>query len=170
MLIWLSVGLVPIQLSLRECVQKEFGNYFNNSPENVWHKSSYIGLSLSVPIFDGGDKRAKTLQAKTDYRKTEALLSDRMERFTADYQNAVNNYHNHRVNVERQIQNITLAVRVYEETALRYREGMASMSNLLQDEMSLSSAQSNYITAWYNYKEAELKIMSLNGEIKTLYN
>ena len=109
------------------------------------------------------------MQAKTDYRKTEALLSDHKERFTADYQNAVNNYYNHSANVERQMQNIALAVRVYEETALRYREGMASMSNLLQDEMSLNSAQSNYITAWYNYKEAEIKIMSLNGEIKNLY-
>ena len=151
-------------------MRKDFRNYFNNSPENLWHKSSYIGLSLSVPIFDGGDKRAKTLQAKTDYQKTEALLTDRMERFSADYQNAVNNYYNHSANVERQMQNIALAVKVYEETALKYREGLASMSNLLQDEMSLNSAQANYITALYNFNEAEIKIMSLNGEIKTLYN
>ena len=68
------------------------------------------------------------------------------------------------------MQNITLAEKVYGETALKYREGMASMSDLLQDEMSLGSAQANYITAWYNYREAELKIMSLNGEIKKLYN
>jgi outer membrane protein TolC len=149
--------------------RQEFKNYFRNDPENVWFGSSYIGLNLSVPIFDGGNKRAKSLQAKTDFQKTEALISDRKERFTADYQNAVNNYYNHRANMERQIQNVTLAEKVYKETALKYREGMSSMSDLLQDETNLANAQSNYIAAWYNYREAELKIMSLNGEIKNLY-
>ena len=47
---------------------------------------------------------------------------------------------------------------------------MAAMSSLLQDEMSLSSAQGGYLTALYNFKEAELKIMSLNGGIKNLIN
>ena len=150
-------------------MRKEFQNYFNDSPENKWFASSYIGLSLSIPIFDGGEKRSKSRQAKLDYRKTEILLSDKKEKFTADYQNAVNNYKNNQANVQRQKQNIALAERVYDETALKYREGLSTMSNLLQDEMSLSSAQANYLTALYNYKEAEIKIMSLNGDIRNLY-
>ena len=150
-------------------MRREFRNYFNSSPENVWHNASYIGLNLSIPIFDGGEKRSKTMQARMDYQKTEMLLTNRQERFLADYQNAVNTYRNNRANVERQRQNIALAEKVYEETAMRYREGLSSMSDLLQDEMSMSSAQANYLTALYNYKEAELKIMSLNGEIKNLY-
>ena len=149
-------------------MRKEFGNYFNDSPENKWFGSSYIGLGLSIPIFDGFEKRSKSLQEKMDFQKTEALLSDRKEKFTADYQNAVNNYQNNKANVERQKQNTALAERVYDETALKYREGLATMSNLLQDEMSLSSAQANYLTALYNYREAEIKIMSLTGDIRKL--
>ena len=151
-------------------MRNEFKNYFNNSPENKWFGSSYIGVSLSVPIFDGGEKRSKSRQAKLEIQKTEALLSDKKEKFTADYQNAVTTYFNSKTNVERQKQNIELAEKVYNETALKYREGLATMSNLLQDEMSLNAAQANYLTALYNYKEAELKIMSLNGEIKSITN
>jgi outer membrane protein TolC len=44
------------------------------------------------------------------------------------------------------------------------------MSNLLQDEMSLNAAQANYLTALYNYKEAELKIMALTGQVKSIMN
>ena len=150
-------------------MRKEFANYFNNSPENQWFGSSYIGLNLSIPIFDGFEKRSKSRQVKMDIQKTDALLLDTREKFTADYQNAINNYQNNQANVERQRNNITLAEKVYNETALKYREGLAAMSNLLQDEMSLSSAQSNYLTALYNYKEAEIKIMSLTGDIKNLY-
>ena len=149
-------------------MRSEFKNYFNNSPENKWFGSSYIGFGLSVPIFDGFEKRSKSRQAKLEIQKTEVLLFDKHEKFTADYQNAVNNYFNNKTNVGRQKQNIELAERVYNETALKYREGLATMSNLLQDEMSLNSAQANYLTALYSYKEAELKIMSLNGKIKKL--
>ena len=149
-------------------MRREFKNYFNNSPENLWPNSSYIALSLSIPVFDGLEKRAKSQQAKTDYLKTEALLYDKKEKFTIDYQNAINNYQNNRTNVARQQQNIALAEKVYDETALRYREGLATMSSLLQDEMSLNSAQASYFTALYNYKEAEIRIMGLNGEIRGL--
>jgi len=150
-------------------LRSEFGNYFNNSPENQWFGASYIGLGLSIPIFDGFEKRSKSRQAKLETQKTEALLFDKKEKFTADYQNAVNNFQNNKTNVERQQKNIDLAGKVYDETALKYREGLATMSNLLQDEMSLSVAQANYLTALYNYKEAEIKIMSLNGNITSLY-
>ena len=146
-----------------------YSYYFNNNPENKWFSSSYIGLGLSIPIFDGFEKRSKSLQAKMEIQKTEALLFDRKERFSADYQNAVNNYQNSKANVARQKQNIALAERVYDETALKFREGLATMTGLLQDEMSLSSAQANYLTALYNYREAEIKIMSLNGEIRNLF-
>ena len=148
----------------------EFKNYFRSSPENEWYSSSYIAVSLSIPVFDGLEKRAKSQQAMVDYRKTVMQLDDTKERINIDYQNAVNNYNNHKNNVERQKKNIALAEKVYLETALKYGEGLASMSDVLQDEMGLNNAQNTYITALYNFKEAELRIMSLNGEIKRMFN
>ncbi len=151
-------------------MRDEFKNYFHSSPESNWYGSSYIGLSLSIPIFDGLEKRSKYQQAKLDYRKTSLTLDDTKERFGVDYKNAMNNYYNNRDNVQRQGKNIDLAEKVYNETALRYREGLATMSDLLQDEMGLSNAQSNYLNALYNFKDAELNIMSLNGGIRSLLN
>lgn len=155
------------QLSMQG-YRNEFKNYFNGSPENKWYNSSYIGLSLSIPVFDGFEKRSKTRQAKLDSYKTEILLEDTKDRFQVDFRIAMNDYDNNKSNVNRQQQNVNLAVKVYEETALRFKEGLASMSDLLQDEMSLNSAQSAYLTALYNFKEAELKLMSLNGSINEL--
>ncbi len=150
--------------------RSDFKNYFNSSPENKWFASSYIGLNLSIPIFDGFDKRSKSRQAKVDYQKITLTLDDTKEKFSVDYKNARNNYYNYQDNVSRQEKNIQLAENVYKETALKYREGLASMSDLLQDEMGLSNAQISFLNALYNFKEAELKIMSLNGEIKQLMN
>ena len=149
--------------------REEFRNYFRNSPENDWFSSSYIGLSLSIPLFDGFDKRSKLKQARLDYRKTAMTLDNTLERFTVNYQNAMNNYHNHSSNVERQKKNIALAGKVYQETALKYREGLATMSELLQDELGLNNAQAAYLSALYNFKESELNMMSLNGDISRLF-
>ncbi len=149
-------------------MRSEFKNYFQDSPENKWFSSSYIGLNLSIPIFDGLEKHAKSKQAKLDYQKTTETLDNTKEKFNVNYQIAMNNYKNNQSNVERQKQNIELAESVYNETALKYREGLAGMSDLLQDEMGLNNAQAAYLNALYNFKEAELKIMSLNGQIKNL--
>ncbi|KAA6301650.1 MAG: hypothetical protein EZS26_002115 [Candidatus Ordinivivax streblomastigis] len=151
-------------------MRNDFSNYFNNSSENKWYNSSYIGVSLSIPVFDGLQKRSKSRQAKLEYTRTGLILDNTKERFNVDFKNAINNYYNNKTNVERQNQNINLAEKVYVETALKYREGLASMSDLLQDEMGLSNAQASYLNALYNFKEAEINIMSLNGEIKYLIN
>lgn len=149
-------------------MRTEFKNYFNSSPENKWYASSYIGLNLSIPIFDGFEKRSKSRQAKVDYWKTSLTLDNTKEKFSVDYKNALNNYYNHQENVKRQEKNIALAEKVYHETALKYREGMAGMSDILQDETGLSNAQAGYLNALYNFKTAELEIMSLTGEIREL--
>jgi outer membrane protein TolC len=149
-------------------MRTEFKNYFNSSPENRWYNSSYIGVNFSIPVFDGFSKRSKSRQAKLDYTASDLTLNNAKEHFDVNYKNAVNNYFNYKMNVERQRQNIALAQKVYDETALKYREGLSSMSDFLQDEMNLSNAQSAYLNALYNFKDAELQIMSLNGEIRNL--
>lgn len=87
-----------------------------------------------------------------------------------NYKNAMNNYLNNKNNVRRQEQNNKLAEKVFKETSLKYQEGLSTMSDLLQDEISLSNAQSGYLTALYNFKDSELNIMSLNRDIMDLMN
>ena len=149
-------------------MQKDFGSYFKSGSK--WYPMGNFTVTLAVPVFDGFEKRAKSRQAALELKKTQETLQSTKESFSMNYKNAMNNYLNNQNTVRRQKQNLELAEKVYKETSLKYREGLAAMSSLLQDEMSLSSAQGGYLTALYNFKEAELKIMSLNGEIKNLIN
>jgi len=147
-------------------MRNDFKDYFNSSSTNKWYNSSYIGLKLTIPVFDGFQKQSKYNQAKIEYIKSSISLDNAKKSSSVDYKNAMNNYYNNKITVERQQNNIDLAQKVYDETALKYREGMSSMSDLLQDEVGLNNAQSGYLDALYKFKEAELDIMSLNGEIK----
>ena len=151
-------------------LQEKFGTYFKNSSDNKWYPYANFTVTLAVPVFDGFDKRSKSRQANLDIQKAQETLDNTKQSFSMNYKNAMNNYTNNKNTVLRQKQNLELAEKVYQETTLKYKEGMAAMSSLLQDEMSLTSAQGGYLTALYNFKEAELKIMSLNGEIRNLIN
>jgi outer membrane protein len=145
-------------------LKADIKDYF--SSDSKWYPYSYVNLSLSVPLFDGGEKRAKFQQAKLESQKTQEKLESTKENLGLHYKIAMNNYLNNQTNVTRQQNNLKLAEKVYDETSLKYREGMATMSNLLQDETGLSNAQAGYLTALYNLKDAEVKILSLSGHIQ----
>lgn len=151
-------------------LRNDFSTYFKSGSENKWYPMANFAVSLSVPLFDGLEKRAKSRQAGMDIRKSTETLDDTKQSFGVNYKNALNTYINNKATVKRQDQNVQLSEKVYQESSLKFSQGLATMSTLLQDEMSLSSAQANYLTALYNLKEAELKIMSINGKIKNLYN
>jgi len=148
--------------------QSKFGTYFNNSSDNKWYPYANFTVTLSIPVFDGFERRSKARQADMDYRKSQLTLNNTKEALSMDYRNALNSYNNNKTNVTRQKQNLSLAEKVYQETSLKYKEGVVTMSSLLQDETSLSNAQDGYLTSLYNFKDSELKIMSLNGEINNL--
>jgi len=149
-------------------LQNKFSTYFSSSSDNKWFPYANFTVTLSVPVFDGFEKRSKARQTEMDIQKTALTLSNTKESLNLDYRNALNTYTNNKTNVSRQKQNLQLAEKVYKETTLKYKEGMATMSSLLQDETGLDNAQASYLTALYNFKDSELKIMSLNGEINRL--
>jgi Outer membrane protein len=151
-------------------LQNKFSTYFSSGSDNKWFPYANFTVTLSVPVFDGFEKRSKARQAEMDTKRTELTLNNTKEALSLDYRNALNTYNNNRINVSRQKQNLQLAEKVYKETSLKYNEGMATMSSLLQDETGLNNAQAGYLTALYNFKDSELKIISLNGEIKNLIN
>ena len=84
------------------------------------------------------------------------------------YLNATNDLMNNRRNFYKQKDNYQLAEDVYEVTTDRYREGIVSMTEVLQDEMRMSEAQNNYISAHYNYRVTNLTLLKLTGQTESL--
>lgn len=84
------------------------------------------------------------------------------------YLNATCDLMNSRRNFTKQLDNYRLAEEVYAVTADRYREGIASMTEVLQDEMQMSEAQNSYVTAHYNYRVTALSLLKLTGKLDSL--
>ncbi|WP_302570846.1 TolC family protein [Phocaeicola coprocola] len=145
-------------------------NWFHSGPSNHWYNSSGIGLTLRIPIFDGLDKRAKMKKAKIEIENAKLSYENALKNMQTQYLNATNELMNNQRNFRKQKDNYLLAEDVYQVTTDRYREGIASMTEVLQDEMRMSEAQNNYINAHYNYQVTNLSLLKLTGQLETLFN
>ena len=146
----------------------KFKNWFHSGESNHWYGSNGLGISLRVPIFDGFGRRSKVRKAQIDIDNARIGYEDPYKGMQAQYVNALNDLDNNRRNYTKQKDNYALADDVYKVTTDRYREGIVSMTEVLQDEIQLSSAQNNYLTASYNYKVSNLALLKLTGKLSTL--
>ena len=143
-------------------------HWFHSGSSGHWYRSYGLGLSLRVPIFDGLDKRYKTRKAVIDIENIKLAQENTRKNLQTQYLNATNDLMNNQRNFKKQKDNYLLAEDVYTVTMERYREGITSMTELLQDEMRMSEAQNNYISAHYNYRITNLMLLKMTGQIELL--
>lgn len=146
----------------------KFKNYFHSHPSNKWYNYTYWGLQLNVPIFDGFAKRDKARKIKAQQLQMQTTIEDAEKKLQTQYYNQLNDWYSNVRNAERQQENYHLAENVYLVTTEQYREGVASMSDLLQDEMRMTEAQNGYISALYKYMVSELSLLKLTGQLNRI--
>ena len=146
----------------------KFKHFFHSHISNKWYESFNFGLSLKIPIFDGLSKHTKKQQANVEYRKAVLQQENTRKQLETQYTNSVSDLMNNQRNYEKQQSNYKLAEEVYLVTTDKYKEGIASMTELLQDELRLTEAQNGYLSAHYNYKIAELNLLKLTQQLDIL--
>lgn len=155
-------------------------NYIGQGPEMPWFKKpedkvywsdySTIGLNLHIPIFTGFSTRAKVRQADIEIRKTEQDIKDTKLSLDLAYQNAKVQIENSISTIDLQKENAKLAKEVLENTQNNYKQGLATLTDLLDSENSYIEAQNNYTSALLDYKLAEVQLIKAKGELETLKN
>ena len=146
----------------------KFKNWFHSGESHHWYDSNGLGISLRVPVFDGFEKRSKIRKAKIDADNARIAYENTLKNLQTQYSNAINDQLNNERNYRKQRDNYRLAEDIYKVTMDRYREGVTSMVEVLQDEMSMSEAQNNYLTAHYNYEVSNLSVLKLTGRLNSL--
>lgn len=139
----------------------------NNSS---WFNTSAIGLTLSVPVFDGFKKSAQMQQSKIREMKTERDIVYTKQLSNTNYVNALNSFETNYSNYLAQKDNVELATSVYDIMEQNYNEGVSSLTELLDAETSLLVSQNEMIESLLKVKEAEVNLLKAKGEIKTLLN
>ena len=129
---------------------------------------SAITLGVNIPIFSGFGTRAKIRQAQIESQALEATLKDTRLAMDLAYENARSQLTNNLLTIDSQKENVKLAEEVLLNTQNNYRQGLASLTDLLEAERSLSDAKNNYTTALLDYKLAEIELLKSQGKLETM--
>ena len=131
-----------------------------------WFKTSYIGMSINVPIFAGGARNSKIESARLDLQKTQNNIDALKISIDNDVKQAINNYSSALATLDDQKRNMTLAETVYNQTQLKFQNGIGSQTEISTAQSDLSVAQSNYILALYDAINAKVDFLKATGKLQ----
>jgi len=141
--------------------------FSSNANKSVF---SAIGLNLTIPIFNGGSTKAKINQANIEIKKAHVDLVDSKLGLNLASENAKAQIKNSLLTIDANRRNVQLANEVLDDTQNNYRNGLATLTDLLDAENAYADAQNNLNTSLLNYKVAEVQLIKANGNLTSLVN
>lgn len=141
------------------------GKYFPTSNKNTWFRSSYVGVNASVPIFDGGQRKARVLQAQLNVEKVENNIESVKQVIDLQQTVAKAILTNTLLTLDAQERNMALAESVYNTTKKKFEQGLGSSFEVLLADSEWQTAQANYFTALYNAIIAKTSFQSSLGKL-----
>jgi outer membrane protein TolC len=141
------------------------GNYFNTFTNSPWFSSSYIGVSVNVPIFSGFLKNANIKQAELELEQTNNTIEYLKLQIDQDVDSSVNSFNSAITNLNNQKKNVDLASRVYDLTKKKYESGLASTTDISNAQADLTVAQTSYIVSLYNAVLAKIDYLKAIGKL-----
>lgn len=131
---------------------------------------SAVNLTLRVPLFDGNARRARVKQTEFEILKVKEEMKKTDNSLQMAWDNAQKQIANSLEAINQQKANVELAEEVFFSTQNNYKNGLATLTDLLNSETELVTAQNSYNEALLNYKIAETDLMKAKGEITKLLN
>lgn len=151
--------------------QDKFNHYFHTKASSQnWFGNCFIGLNITIPIFDANARKLQIRQQRYEAEQAANRAEFLYDKVRTDYSNTLLQL-GHNIEVfHTQSQSYQQACDVYRVTEEQYREGVSSMTAILQDEMQLRTAQSARTQAHFLYNLAYLELLRLSGSLSSLTN
>lgn len=131
--------------------------------DTKWFGSSLFGVSLNVPIFSSGMRKAATQRAKINLEIAEENLTETEQKIKLEiatmkssYQFAIEDYNNKK-------ESLGLAERIEKKNQIKFFEGLGSSFELRQAQTQLYSSQNELL-------QAMLDVITKKAELETVLN
>ena len=150
--------------NFQENGQRQGGDAGGSQPW-FWYNTNLVGINVSVPIFDGFQKKNRIRQSKFTLEKTQNTLDMTIKAIDMEKTVARNTLINAIVAMDAQEKNMELAVKVYNSVKTKYEQGVGSSFESLQADTDLQQAQSNYFRAMYEAALAKINYLKALGRL-----
>jgi outer membrane protein len=143
-------------------------NYQNSSLSGLYdtnYPSSIVGLSLNIPIFQGGKRTQEIRRSQLQERRIELDLTNTKNQINTQYEQAMATYKANLNDLNTNRSNVELSRQVYNTMKLQYDEGIKTYLDLMTAETDLRTAQINYLNSLYNLLSSKLDVKQALGTI-----
>ena len=151
-----------------------FGSYSKNALRNSfdffdneeWYVTSYVGIKMSIPIFDGNARKAHIQQSKYELQKTQNNIEQLKQSIDYDVAQSRINFTNALLSLDIQKKNIDLAESVFNTAKKKYEQGLGSNQEIYNAQADLKIAQDNYYSSLYDAINAKIDWQKASGKIQ----
>ncbi len=142
--------------------QREKFDFFGKGD---WFTSSYIGLQVKVPIFNGFALQARTQKARLELQKSKNQTEALKINIDREVESSKDNFIVAIATMDNQKKNMALAEKVYDQTKKKYEIGTGSATEINTAQLDLKTAQTNYISALYDAIIAKVDFLKATGKL-----
>jgi outer membrane protein TolC len=138
-------------------------NFFD--AHEPWFSTWIVGLNVSVPIFDGFQRKNQVKEARLAVEKNNIQLEGLKQSINFEVQQSETSLRNDIINLSSQERNMKLAESVYDAAKKKYEAGVGSNLEVVNAESDLKQAQTNYFSALYDAIIAKIDYEKALGKI-----
>lgn len=126
--------------------QQQFSSTdFEPGNGDFWFPASMWGLQLNVPIFSSGMRKNQVKQASIALEQAQVQLKATEQRLLTDHLSQQAILTSAQANYQTGKRSLALSKRIFEQTSVKFSEGMASSFELTQEHGNYLAAQQTYI-------------------------
>jgi outer membrane protein TolC len=140
-------------------------NTFPNLFGNVY-PYSYVGLSVSLPLFTGFARLENVHKSKLQERLLDWDEVNLKSQIYIDYTSALANYRSNLYNYDIMKDNEEKAKRVYGIVELQYQQGIVAYLNVITAESNLISSEIGYVNALFQLLSSKIDLEKAMGVIR----
>ncbi|MFA6085861.1 TolC family protein [Mucilaginibacter sp.] len=140
--------------------------YFNDSFSKLYsngYPTSFAGLSLTFPIFQGGRRLQNLSKARLQVERNDQDLVNSRNAINSEYVASLSAYKSNYNNWQVLKENVNLATDVYKVVELQYREGIKTYLDVIVSQADLRTAQLNYYNALYQLLSSKIDLQRSLG-------
>jgi outer membrane protein TolC len=140
----------------------------NNSAASLFSTAypySYIGLSLSFPIFTGFARLENIHKSKLQEQLLDWAQVGLKSQIYSDYTSALANYKSNLFNLNALDENVVLAKRTYSIVSLQYVQGVVAYLNVITAESNLITSEIGYLNALFQLLSSKIDLERAMGVI-----
>jgi outer membrane protein TolC len=134
----------------------DFGSY-------KWENSNFIGLQLSVPIFNGMRSYSRIKQAQIQQIQSDEMYQYSVRQATIEEHTYLTSMQETAAQIQSQQTVILAAQRLYSMVYDRWKQGLLKQGDLQDAELALQQARINHIGLVYQYLVIETELKRVKG-------